>query len=669
MKNMKLALKLALGFGMLMVIVLTLGGMAIWQMKVIGGNADALETAGIPMVKVSNLAINSLHHARYEMRAYGLTWGDAHYKDGLQYLSDTKKHMSEALALAEKHPDLTGMKDGIETALEKLAEYEKLVAETEQLVKKIKTLQVEQDKAGDLFMGQCRAYLAAQNQKFDDLIREMAISTDLADQTKDRLLKVTRINDIIDQGYQIRLANWKSQAVRDPALLLGVEKSFGVMAKAIEELTLITALPVNKDQLAVILRAVEDYKGAIAELAAAEAAMAELGVKRNAVSDAALEATANITEAGLQGAMEGARQSSASVVQASWVIIIGFLFAVLLSVFVTVYLTFTITRPILKGVEFANELARGNFSERLDINQRDEIGVLAAALNSVVENLQGQLMEISEAAKVLASSASEISTSVSQVTASAQETAAAVTQTTSTVEEVKQTAHLASRKSKAVAENAAQAVQTAHTGRTTTEAVAEGMKRINEQMASIADTIVKLGEQSQAIGEITSTVDDIAEQSNLLAVNAAVEAAKAGEHGKGFAVVAQEIKTLADHSKQATKQVRGILNDIQKATGAAVMATEQGSKAVEQGMKDALGASESIQTLTTSFSEASQSSGQIAASTQEQLTGMDQVALAMDSIRAASQQNVASMQQLETAAQNLKDIGHKLETLVGQYTI
>jgi methyl-accepting chemotaxis protein len=295
-------------------------------------------------------------------------------------------------------------------------------------------------------------------------------------------------------------------------------------------------------------------------------------------------------------------------------------------------------------------------------------GILAS-VGKMVETLQTQIRELREAANVLASSASEISASVTQVTSGAQETATAVTETTATVEEVKQGAHLTSQKSKTVADNAQQGLQMAHAVRKATETVAEGMTRINEQMTSIAGTIVKLGEQSQAIGEITSTVDDIAEQSNLLAVNAAVEAAKAGEHGKGFAVVAHEIKSLAEQSKQATKQVRGILNDIQKATGAAVMATERGSHAVDQGMKESIKAGESIQALSTSFTESAQSAGQIAASTQEQLTGMDQVATAMENIKEASQQNVTSMKQLEIAAQTLKEIGHKFTESVGRYQV
>src|SRR3970282_14023 len=170
-----------------------------------------------------------------------------------------------------------------------------------------------------------------------------------------------------------------------------------------------------------------------------------------------------------------------------------------------------------------------------------------------------------------------------------------------------------------------------------------------------------LSEQSQTIGQIMASVEDLAAQSNLLAVNASIEAAKAGEHGKGFAVVAQEVKSLAEQSKQATAQVRAILNDIQKATSAAVMATEQGSKAVASGVKQSADAGESTGLLRDTMAEAAQAATQIAASSQQQLVGMDQVALAMENIKQATTQNVTSTKQTEVAAQNLHELGQKLK--------
>jgi len=191
-----------------------------------------------------------------------------------------------------------------------------------------------------------------------------------------------------------------------------------------------------------------------------------------------------------------------------------------------------------------------------------------------------------------------------------------------------------------------------------------GMRGIDERMGFIAERIVNLSEQSQAIGDIIATVNDLAEQSNLLAVNAAIEATRAGEYGKGFAVVAQEVKSLAEQSRQATTQVRTILMEVQKATGAAVLATEQGTKAVAAGVKQATDAGDSIRALTSGVAEAAQAATQIAASSQQQLVGMDQIATAIANIKQATTQSMAGTKQLETAAQNLQELGGRLKVLV-----
>lgn len=274
------------------------------------------------------------------------------------------------------------------------------------------------------------------------------------------------------------------------------------------------------------------------------------------------------------------------------------------------------------------------------------------------------LQQVKEAINVLASSSSEIMAATCLVTAGATETATAISETTTTVEEVKQAALLSTQKARYVSESAQKTAQVAQNGKKSVETMKEGMNHIREQMETIAETIVKLSEQSQAIGEIMATVNDIAEQSNLLAVNAAIEAAKAGGEGKGFAVVAQEIKSLAEQSKQATAQVRGILRDVQKGIGASVMVTEQGSKAVETGVKQSNGAEDAIRLLAESLAEAAHAATQIAASSQQQLAGMEQIALAMENIKQASAGNVASSKQTETSAHNLHGVGQKLQEMV-----
>ncbi|MBI4662181.1 MAG: MCP four helix bundle domain-containing protein [Verrucomicrobia bacterium] len=383
--------------------------------------------------------------------------------------------------------------------------------------------------------------------------------------------------------------------------------------------------------------------------------------------------------------------------------------AVLVAVVMTAMLTRIIARPLQEITAVAERITVGDLSLNVSADERrDEVGVLArtfdrmtqslramaaaaeqiaagdlrvkvkpqsdsdllgVAFARMVENLQRLTTELREGVNVLASAASEISASTSQLAASASETATAVAETTTTVEEVRQTAQLASQKAKAVSDTAQRAAQISHGGRRAIDEAGEGMKHIRQQMDGIAESMVRLSEQNQAIGQIISTVEDLAAQSNLLAVNAAIEAAKAGEQGKGFSVVAQEVRSLAEQSKQATSQVRAILNDVQKATSAAAIATEQGAKAVEAGTKQSAQAGESIVTLAGSVSEAAQSATQIAASSQQQLVGVDQVATAMESIKLASRQNVDGAKQLETAARNLSELGQRLRQSVERYKL
>jgi methyl-accepting chemotaxis protein len=264
----------------------------------------------------------------------------------------------------------------------------------------------------------------------------------------------------------------------------------------------------------------------------------------------------------------------------------------------------------------------------------------------------------------LTSVSAEILAGTTQQAAGMREHSSAVTETVTTVDEVLQTSEQAAQRAQAVADTSQRAAQVGLAGRKSVEESVNAMNTVRDQTGSIAESILTLAEQAQAIGEIIATVNDIAEQTNVLSLNAAIEASRAGEHGKGFTVVAGEVKALADQSKKATAQVRQILGEIQKATNAAVMVTEQGSKSVNEAIKTVNDAGATIRTLADIIAEAVQSAAQIAASSAQQATGMRQIHQAMQNINQVSVQNLAATNQSEQAAKHLTAVGADLKKLV-----
>lgn len=277
--------------------------------------------------------------------------------------------------------------------------------------------------------------------------------------------------------------------------------------------------------------------------------------------------------------------------------------------------------------------------------------------------------EIRSGIDVLYNSSSNILNTITDISTGASETAAAVSETTATIEEVRQTATLSNQKAKSLIESSHKVSDSAEKGKKSLAEVIKGMEQIDIHMNRISGTVVKLSEQNRRIGEITSTVSDIADQSNLLAVNAAIEAAKAGEHGRGFTVVAQEIRNLADQSKRATLQVKEILNEVNKSVNNAVEATDDAAKRVEAGKVLVMQSGEVIEMLAENIEEGGEVSLQISSSNHQQMAGMDQIVPAMENIKRASEQNVSGMQKAQSATHEIHTLGQTLKRILIKYNL
>jgi methyl-accepting chemotaxis protein len=344
-----------------------------------------------------------------------------------------------------------------------------------------------------------------------------------------------------------------------------------------------------------------------------------------------------------------------------------------LALLVVVVVAYVLSQRIAQGVgqvaRAAVGLAEGDLNQTLDVRSKDEIGQLANSFREMVSRLRTVTSDIQAGASGLSVASDEILAAVAQQSSGASEQSAAIAQTAATVAQVKASAEQAVQMAMVVSTTAQEASRVAGDGVQAAQYAADGMTDLREKVESIAENILALSEQSQKIGEIITTVSDLADQSNLLALNAAIEASRAGEQGRGFAVVATEIRNLAEQSKAATTQVRTILGDIQRATNATVLSTEQGTRGVDDGIRLVEKTGQTIGELAHVIEQASQSAHLIAASVRQHSVGMEQVAAAMVNINQATIHNLSATADTRKAAEHLNVLAGGLTRTVAQYKV
>ncbi len=346
--------------------------------------------------------------------------------------------------------------------------------------------------------------------------------------------------------------------------------------------------------------------------------------------------------------------------------------AILIASLILLFLWFArsrLIRPLYALMEFVNLVGSGDLTRQMSNVAQDEVGALAGRLNEMVASLKEITVQTRQAVNNLNSAAAETLASTKQQAASVAQQFAALQETTATVNEISQSGEQMSSRAREIAGQAEKASERSKDGLRSMDDLSKIMDAIEEQTEAVAEHIVALSEKTQAIGDIIATVNDIAERSQLLALNASIEAAAAGEHGRSFAVVAEEIKTLADQAKAATTQVSSILGDIQKGINSSVMSTEESVKRVATGRSQAENTLDTITDLVAAIEKSVQAFEQVVASTNQQRVGLEQVSKALAQIRTGSEQTAAGTKQIEQAVSNLNSLGSQLDHTMERYAV
>ena len=325
--------------------------------------------------------------------------------------------------------------------------------------------------------------------------------------------------------------------------------------------------------------------------------------------------------------------------------------------------------PVQDGVTILEKMAKGNLAIRMDGEYKGDHQVLKNSINKVGESLSELIRDVKEAVKSTADMASQISSNSVEMAAGAQEQSAQASEVASAVEEMSRTILETTKNTTVAVEASKKAGHAAKEGGTVVEDTIKGMVKISEVVRKSAATVQELGKSSDQIGEIIQVINDIADQTNLLALNAAIEAARAGEQGRGFAVVADEVRKLAERTTNATKEIADMIKKIQKDTKGAVISMQQGTEEVESGRTLAVKAGSALKEIISDAEEAADIITQVAAASEEQASSSEQISRSIDSISSVTHQNASGIQQIASTTDSLSNLTATLQDLVGKFTI
>ncbi|MCA1906516.1 MAG: HAMP domain-containing protein, partial [Desulfarculus sp.] len=461
MKNLKLGGKIGGGFGLLILIVLILGGLAVWNMSAAARNSRILAQEFVPEVMVAGDIERNYQLYMFDMRGYAMSQREDLYELAQGHAKRVKKALAEANDLAAKSEHLANLRDSANAIGATLKQYEDLVAKTVEVNRGIDAARKNMDASAAQFIENAYDFQKSQMQKLD--AETGAVD---AARLRERQRKLNVINSVIDLGNFTRVANFRAQALRDPKLVLDALGNFDKIRNLLEEIRPLVRQEQNLRELVAIQGAANSYRESITAFVKNWEALQELTKQREKLANQLVALVQEVSKAGIDNTRQLSIEAESSLTLSNYVMVIGLVVALILGVLVAVMITRSIVNPVRTTVEAVGQAAKGDFSFTLDKNllaRGDELGEMLRDVDKMAENLSVVVTESTAAAETVASSAGEISQGNQDLSERTQQQASAIEETASSIEEmtssVKQNANNSQQANELARRTATMAVQ------------------------------------------------------------------------------------------------------------------------------------------------------------------------------------------------------------------
>ena len=454
-----------------------------------------------------------------------------------------------------------------------------------------------------------------------------------------------------------------------------IDESREIIGKRIEELSKVVRSDTGKGHLKAVVDARQVYVDSLKSMLT----LIESGDKEKATNElltgmrksqtAYFDALGKMIDYQAKEVDKAAKNADHAASNAKQLIIALLCAAALLSIVLAYFIVRSITRPIAEMVASNEKLANGDLTITISSSGNDEVGQLAESSRRMVDNLRDLIRNVADTSGQVASAASQLQATAEQIATGAEEVACQTGTVATASEEMAATSSDIARNCSMAVDSSRRTSESAMQGGAIVQETITGMTKIAERVKQTATTVVSLGVRSEQIGQIIGTIEDIADQTNLLALNAAIEAARAGEQGRGFAVVADEVRALAERTTRATKEIGEMIKAIQVETKAAVNAMEEGVGEVEKGTESSHRSGRALEDILHQISDMTLQINQIATAAEEQTATTSEITTNIQQVTDVVHQTARGASETATAASQLSSNAHILQELVGRFRL